>query len=129
MIAPGPGHRSGDSLFPPDAPDGGGLKSAIIFGNMNGMKTTIDAAGRVVVPKKIREAAQLEAGSELEVRIQNGVIQLEPVSAPVTFKKRGKLLVASRGKRSGRLTHEVVEETIESMRSERIRSTLGKTGP
>jgi AbrB family looped-hinge helix DNA binding protein len=91
------------------------------------MKTTIDGAGRVIVPKKIREAAQLEAGSEIDVRIENGVIQLEPIAAPVKFKKRGHLLVATRPERTGTLTQEMVEATRESVQGERVRSGLGKT--
>ena len=90
------------------------------------MKTTIDGAGRVIVPKKIREAAQLEAGSEIDVRIENGVIQLEPIAAPVKFKKRGHLLVATRPERTGTLTQEMVEATRESVQGERVRSGLGK---
>jgi len=91
------------------------------------MKTTIDAAGRVVVPKKIREAVQLEAGSELDVRVENGVIQLEPVAAPVKFKKRGRFLVATRPGQAATLTQEMVEATRERIRGERTRSTVGKT--
>ncbi len=91
------------------------------------MKTTIDGAGRVIVPKKIREAAQLQAGSELEVRIENGVIQLEPIARPVKFKVKGHLLVATRPEGSGTLTGEMVEATRESIRGERVRSVLGKT--
>ena len=91
------------------------------------MRTTIDGAGRVIVPKKIRDAVQLEAGSEIEVRVENGVIQLEPIAAPVKFKKHGHLLVATRPERTGTLTQEMVEATRESIRSERVRAGLGKT--
>ena len=92
------------------------------------MKTTIDGAGRVVVPKKIREAVQLEAGSEIDVRVENGIIQMEPVAAPVKFKKRGHLVVATRPEQTGTLTQETVDATQESIRGERLRSGLGKTG-
>jgi len=91
------------------------------------MKTTIDAAGRIVVPKKIREAVQIEPGSELEVRVQNGIICLEPLSGPVKFKKRGHLVVATRAPRDEVLTAEVVEATREAIRGERDRSAVGRT--
>jgi len=91
------------------------------------MKTTIDGAGRVIVPKKIREAVQLEAGSEIDVRVENGIIQLEPIAAPVKFMKRGHLLVATRPERPGTLTQEMVEATRESVQGERARSGLGET--
>ena len=90
------------------------------------MKTTIDGAGRVIVPKKIREAVQLEAGSEIDVRVEDGIIQMEPIAAPAKFKKRGHLIVATR-QGAGKLTQEMVEATRESLQGERVRSGLGKT--
>jgi AbrB family looped-hinge helix DNA binding protein len=102
------------------------LSSAIFYGILYSMKTTIDVAGRVVVPKKIRDAVQLEAGSELEIRVENGVIQMEPVAAPVQFKKRGGFVVATRPGQAPTLTHEVVEATRERIGGERIQSTTKK---
>lgn len=94
------------------------------------MQTTIDGAGRVIVPKKIREALQLEAGSEIDVRVENGVIQMEPIAAPVKLKKRGRLLVATRPGRTEALTQAMVEATRESIQGERAGSGPGKTrGP
>jgi AbrB family looped-hinge helix DNA binding protein len=90
------------------------------------MRTTIDSAGRIIVPKKLREAAQLQPGSELEVSLENGVIQLEPVAMPVKFKKKGHLLVATRPASTGTLTEDMVEATRDSIRGERVRSALGK---
>jgi AbrB family looped-hinge helix DNA binding protein len=43
------------------------------------MKTTIDRAGRVVIPKAIRERAGLEPGMELEVSVDSGRVELTPV--------------------------------------------------
>jgi AbrB family looped-hinge helix DNA binding protein len=90
------------------------------------MKITIDAAGRVVVPKRIRDAVQLEPGSELEVRVEQGVIQLEPVASPVKLKRRGRFLVATRPGQAAVLTQEAVEATRERIRGERAQSTVGK---
>ena len=42
------------------------------------MKATIDKAGRVVIPKAIRERAGLRPGMELEVLMENGRVALEP---------------------------------------------------
>ncbi len=100
----------------------------IFYGIIDGMRTTIDSAGRVVVPKKIREAVQLDAGSEIELRVENGIIQIEPVAAPVKFKKRGHLVVATRPGGTGTLTEEMVEATRESIRGERARTMSGKKG-
>ena len=42
------------------------------------MKATIDAAGRLVIPKRIRREAGLESGAELEIRFEDGRIEIEP---------------------------------------------------
>lgn len=91
------------------------------------MKTTIDAAGRVVVPRKIRDAAQLEPGSELEVRLENGAIILEPAPAPVQLKRRGSLLVAQRDGEGEPLTQQTVNTTLHAVRSERGATPARKT--
>src|SRR5262245_46821105 len=93
-------------------------QNAIIHGIFDGMKTTIDRAGRIVVPKKIREAAELEPGSELEVYFDNGVIQLEPAPAPVKFAKRGHLIVARSAGTIGVLKQTTVNTTLEAVRRE-----------
>jgi AbrB family looped-hinge helix DNA binding protein len=110
------------------APARGHWLRTIFDGRFNGMRTTIDGAGRLVVPKKIREAVQLTAGSELEVRLENGMIQLEPVTPQVKLKKRGQLLVATRPGQAETLTQEMVDTTRDSIRRERARSTMGETG-
>ncbi len=48
------------------------------------MRTTIVGAGRVVIPKPLRDAAGLKAGSELEVEVRDGRIEIEP--APVSMR-------------------------------------------
>lgn len=45
------------------------------------MRITIDGAGRVVIPKSVRDAAGLEGGTELEIRFRDGRIEIEPTSA------------------------------------------------
>lgn len=47
------------------------------------MKTTIDRAGRVVIPKAVRDEARLEAGSELEIVFRDGRIEIEPATVPM----------------------------------------------
>jgi len=39
----------------------------------------MDRAGRIVVPKPIREAANLRPGTEVEFRVQGGHVKIEPV--------------------------------------------------
>lgn len=52
------------------------------------MRTTIDSAGRVVIPKAVREAAGLEAGAEVEVEFRDGRIEIEPTTIPMRLVKR-----------------------------------------
>ena len=47
------------------------------------MRTTIDGAGRVVVPKAIREHLRLLGGGELEITERGGAIEMVPVPADV----------------------------------------------
>lgn len=53
------------------------------------MRTTIDGAGRVVIPKAVREQAGLEAGVEIEVQFRDGRVELEPATIPMHLVKRG----------------------------------------
>lgn len=47
-------------------------------GTINGMKTTIDNAGRVVVPKDLRTALNLSGGDEVELTLEGDRIELSP---------------------------------------------------
>jgi AbrB family looped-hinge helix DNA binding protein len=58
------------------------------------MKTTIDKAGRVVIPVGIRERAGLMPGTELEISIDEFGIRLERVAAPPRLVRVGRRLVA-----------------------------------
>lgn len=61
---------------------------------MDGMKTTIDAAGRVVVPKAIRDELGLGPGQEVDIRVRDGgVIEIEPWSVPMRVEQRGRVAV------------------------------------
>jgi AbrB family looped-hinge helix DNA binding protein len=43
------------------------------------MQTTIDRAGRIVIPKRIRDALGLWPETELEITVDGGGVRLEPV--------------------------------------------------
>lgn len=58
------------------------------------MKTTIDKAGRVVIPAPIRDRAGFTAGAVLEVTQDELGIRLERVAAGPRLVKIGRRLVA-----------------------------------
>jgi AbrB family looped-hinge helix DNA binding protein len=58
------------------------------------MTTTIDKAGRVVIPASIRERAGFVPGAELEVTLDEMGIRLQRVAPGPRLVKVGKRLVA-----------------------------------
>ena len=58
------------------------------------MRTTIDKAGRVVIPAAIRERAGLTPGAELEITEDELGVRLERVTAGPRLVRVGKRLVA-----------------------------------
>jgi AbrB family looped-hinge helix DNA binding protein len=58
------------------------------------MKTTIDKAGRVVIPAEIRERARLTPGTEIEVTIEDGSVRLVKKVPGPKLVRVGKRLVA-----------------------------------
>lgn len=75
------------------------------------MITTIDSAGRLVIPGPVRKEAALEPGMPLEVRYRDGVVEIEPKPLPVALERRGRLLVARPRTGVPRLGAAVVERT------------------
>lgn len=56
--------------------------------------TTIDRAGRLVIPKEIRDEAGIEPGMQLQVTCREGRVELEPRRRPVRIEKKGRLQIA-----------------------------------
>lgn len=83
------------------------------------MRTTIDSAGRIVIPKVLRQEAGLEPGREVEVRLRNGVVEIEPTPLEVRIEKRGAFQVAIPIASTARLTSETVDAALREIRSER----------
>ena len=59
------------------------------------MESTIDRAGRVVIPKSIRDAAGLKPGAPLKIEYRDGKVEIEPKPAKVRLVRKAGLLVAS----------------------------------
>jgi AbrB family looped-hinge helix DNA binding protein len=80
------------------------------------MTTTIDAAGRLVVPKKIREEAGIVPGSELTIRVRDGRIEIEPAPLDVRIVRKGSLTVAMPRASVPPLTRDAVGRTLAGLR-------------
>lgn len=79
------------------------------------MKTTIDKAGRVVIPAAIRERAGLRPGTELEVVVDDVSVRLVRAVPGPTLVRVGKRWVArpkvaARGRRAVDVAQLIEEE-------------------
>lgn len=79
------------------------------------MRTTIDGAGRVVIPKSLRTRLGLTAGEIVEIRERDGTIELEPAPTVVTLVDTGDGVVA------------VPERDLPPLSDELVRATLDRT--
>ncbi len=80
------------------------------------MRTTIDRAGRVIVPKQIRDALGLADGTALEIDVRDGVVVMEPPTTAVKLVRRGGGIVAEPDQKLPKLTAERVREALEAGR-------------
>ena len=80
------------------------------------MKTTIDRAGRIVVPKALRERMRLEAGGEVELVERDGVLEITvaPIAATIRSTADGPVAVAPAG--TAELTDDIVRDTLDQIR-------------
>jgi AbrB family looped-hinge helix DNA binding protein len=77
---------------------------------------TIDKAGRIVLPKPIRQELRIEPGDTFEVETLGDEIKLRPVRRQATVRKKQGVWVLSTGERT---TVETVNELIQETRNER----------
>ena len=84
------------------------------------MSVTIDKAGRLVIPKEIREKAGITPGMPLDIRVDNGVIEIEPAYSPVRLERRGHFLVAVPEEEGPPLPADIVDRMREQFENERF---------
>lgn len=84
---------------------------------------TIDKAGRIVLPKPLRDELQLEAGDSLEVNTKGEEITLRPIRGTSSLKKKHGVWVFQAGQP---LAPDAVDETIREVRRDREELILGK---
>ena len=80
------------------------------------MRTAIDAAGRIVIPKEFRDRLRLTRGRALEIRERDGRIEIEPAATRMSLVRRGRGFVAVPEEKLPPLTDELVRETLERTR-------------
>ena len=86
-------------------------------------KLTIDKAGRIVLPKPVREKLQLAPGDELELESLDDRITLRPLRGTAQLRKKRGVWVFHCGEP---LSASMVEETIDQVRRERDEGNLGQ---
>ena len=84
----------------------------------------MDSAGRVVVPKAIREAAGLRPGTRVRFRVEPTGVLIEPQPLSVSFERRGTVVVAVPRTPVPTLSVEEVAKTIEEIRECRTGTDL-----
>jgi AbrB family looped-hinge helix DNA binding protein len=80
------------------------------------MKVTIDRAGRLVIPKELREQAGIGPGTEVKICYRDGHLEIEPETLPVRLVRQGRFLVAVPLVDVPPLTNEIVEQTLDQLR-------------
>jgi AbrB family looped-hinge helix DNA binding protein len=82
----------------------------------NAIQITIDSAGRLVLPKAVRDEAGILPGMTLQITVEEGKIGIEPVTREVRVVPRGPLRVAVPVEEGPSLTDATVEQVRREIR-------------
>jgi AbrB family looped-hinge helix DNA binding protein len=85
-------------------------------------KLTLDSAGRVVLPKPVRDDLQVGPGDSLELESSQEQIILRPLRGTMPLRKKKGIWVFRTGEP---LSAETVNQVMKEVRQERDRSNLG----
>jgi AbrB family looped-hinge helix DNA binding protein len=86
-------------------------------------KLTLDNAGRIMIPKALREELNLEPGDSLDLESQGERIVLRPVRGTMPLRKEDGIWVFRTGEP---LLASVTDRVLEDVRDERDRKNMGK---
>jgi len=84
-----------------------------------GAVSTIDSAGRLVLPRDIRDQAKFEPGMPLRIIFRDGHVEIEPAPREVRVVRKGGIRVAVALEEGVPLRSETVRETTASIREHR----------
>ncbi len=77
------------------------------------MRTTIDRAGRLVIPRAIRDRIGLADGGEVELELDGASVRIEPVTGRDVKEERGLLFIPATGTQ---VTGAAIRELIDADR-------------
>lgn len=86
-------------------------------------RLTLDKAGRVVIPKPLRDDLHLGPGDALQLEVLGEEIRLRPVRGAVPLQKERGIWVFRTGHP---LSASVTDDTLRKVREERDQHNLGK---
>jgi AbrB family looped-hinge helix DNA binding protein len=77
------------------------------------MRTTIDKAGRLVIPRALRDRIGLAEGGEVELELDGAAVRIEPISGSDLLEEAGLLVIPASGEP---ITNAAVRELIDADR-------------
>jgi AbrB family looped-hinge helix DNA binding protein len=80
------------------------------------IQTTIDSAGRLVLPKAVRDEAGILPGMTLRIRVQEGKVEIEPLPREVRIVQRGPLWIAVPAEEGPPLSAATVDQVLRKVR-------------
>jgi AbrB family looped-hinge helix DNA binding protein len=86
-------------------------------------RLTLDKAGRIVLPKPLRDELRLEPGDTLEIESSSDEITLRPTRGQAQLRKKQGVWVFRSGEP---LSQATVDRTVQEVRQERENHILGK---
>ena len=64
---------------------------------MHAMRTTIDRAGRLVIPRSLRDRIGLANGGEVDLELDGASVRIAPVTGRDLTEERGLLVIPAAG--------------------------------
>jgi AbrB family looped-hinge helix DNA binding protein len=96
----------------------------VFFYGMKDLLVPIDQAGRVVLPKNVREELAIKAGDVFKVSVQGATVTLTRAGETSGFVRKGKALVFSTSGEET-LTEETVASLLGGFREKPLREAEG----
>jgi AbrB family looped-hinge helix DNA binding protein len=84
------------------------------------MKTAIDRAGRLVIPRQLRQAAGIRPGEAVDLLAKDGAIIIRPAETEMRLEKQGRFMVIVPEVPIEPLGEEIVTKTLEEIRERRL---------